>query len=288
MKNTGPNNYSCAPDSLAISFYSCLLDLNYDLNNGSDDKICESGDSFTDYLSFIKIIHLLRSNTTNNRKILNEKRNTWRRKYCKKYIAGNEGRGFCSIETFLRPFCEDYKGDRDDIPLIIHFTSTFKCIVCQKNITIVSKEFDVVLANYGQNNNLQMSLDYFSNNYLRRTTQNCPDCDPQKISGDTAKLMNSVINLTPNILIVQMNAHTKNIEAMNDDWKIIFGGDVYCIRSIIWNDRPSTHFVTTSYFSGYWHYFDDFDNFTSQVSSPISKDKTYCNSVLLFLVKQKS
>ncbi len=286
MKNTGAKNYSCVPDSLVISFYSCLLDLNYDLSDGSD-KLCESGDAFTDFLSFIKVVHLLRSNTINNRKKLNQNRNTWRTKYCKKYITDNRGKGFCSVETFLRPFCEDYKGARDDIPLITYFTSTFKCIVCQKEITVLSKEYDAVLANYDQtNNDLQTSLDYFSKNYLRRSSHNCPDCDSEKNSGNTAKFINSVITVAPDILIIQMNEYAKNIEAMGDNWRITFGGDVYCIRSIIWNDQPSTHFVTTSYFSGCWHYFDDFANFTSQVSSPISENKIYCNSVLLFFVKQ--
>jgi hypothetical protein len=134
----------------------------------------------------------------------------------------------------LYPFCEDYKGDRVDIPLITQFNSTFKCIVCQANISVPSKEFSVVLAKYDQNNNnLQSSLDYSSNNYLRRSTQNCPYCDPQKNSGNTAKFINSVITVTPDILIIQMTTKANYIEAMDDDWRIIFGGDEYCIRSII-------------------------------------------------------
>lgn len=142
MNNTGASNYSCAPDSLTISFYSCLLDLNYDLSV-EDDEMCESEDPFADFLSFIKLIHLL-SNSVNNRKLLNKKRNARRTYYCQKYIVGNRGNGFFSIETFLYPFCEGYKGDRVDIPLVSHFNSTFECIACKKNISVLSKEFSSI------------------------------------------------------------------------------------------------------------------------------------------------
>jgi len=101
MKNTGSRNYSCAPDSLLIATYSCLLDLNYDFEKEPIDSVSYTGDPFADFLSMIKIIHSKKSFDSKNRQLLNKTRDEWRAMYCEKYLPNGEGNNFCTLENFL-------------------------------------------------------------------------------------------------------------------------------------------------------------------------------------------
>ena len=77
----------------------------------------------------------------------------------------------------------------------------------------------------------------------------------------------------------------------HENWSI--GKDTYNLYAIIWRDyNPTTHFVTTFFWGGRWHYYDDISTpivsrgRTTPLRGPIHSNTTYNRTHMFFFCKK--